>query len=127
MNNKLRNDITKIAQGNIQEVLQPMLDRIEALEEAMDAKFAAPEVVQMPEIERQNLNYLKEQTLEVENEYVRQNLEDKCEKEETQPELKKEVELETEVVEPAPAILSGGDDQTEEASASENYQTKDSK
>jgi len=119
MNNKLRNDITRIAQGNIQEVLNPILDRIEALEEAMDAKFAAPEVVQEPEvseIQRQHNNLLKEETLEGENDYVIRNLEDEeCED-------LTEDEPETEVVEPAPESKS---DAVELEAV--NDQTKDSK
>jgi hypothetical protein len=124
----IREDIFRIPQANIQEVLIPILDRLEAIEEAMDAKFSAPEVVQVPEIERQNLNYLKEQTLEVENDYVRQNLEDTWKS-------KKEDELETEVVEPAPElksdveVLDSEDSPVEptENYLSANYQTKDSK
>ena len=88
MNNKLRYDITRIAQGNIQEVLNPILDRIEALEEALAAKSAAPEVVQDPDETQlvntihesvgslHELDALKEQTLEGENDYVIRNTED---------------------------------------------------
>ena len=74
-NKELFGKITRIAQGNIQEVVKPMLKRIIALEEAMDAKSTAPEVVQEPE------NYhgpsdmqLIQETLEGENDYVQQNL-----------------------------------------------------
>ena len=109
MNNKLRNDITRIAQGNIQEVLNPILDRIEALEEAMDAKSAAPEVVQEPEVD------LETETLEVENDYVQQNLED----EECEDLTETVVES---VVEPAPESTS---DAVELEAV--NDQTKDSK
>ena len=48
-NKELFGKITRIAQGNIQEVVKPMLKRIIALEEAMDAKSTAPEVVHGPD------------------------------------------------------------------------------
>lgn len=109
MNNKLRSDITKIAQGNIQEVLKPMLDRIEALEEAMDAMSAAPEVVQEPEvseIQRQHNNLLKEETLEGENDYVLRNLEvEECEELETKPEPESTSDVvESDLEKPKPAV-----------------------
>jgi len=47
----IRQDITRIAQGNIQLVLVKMLDKIEALEKAMDALNAAPEVSHGPDAE----------------------------------------------------------------------------
>lgn len=49
INVELFGSITRIAQGNIQEVLKPMLRRIIALEEALDAKGTAPEVVHGPD------------------------------------------------------------------------------
>ena len=99
MNNKLRNDITKIAQGNIQEVLMPILDRIEALEESLDAMRSEPEIVNGPDVtEFSETEVLENETLEVENDLVQQNVEDEeCE------------------------------DLTEESSLNVNDQTKDSK
>jgi hypothetical protein len=79
----IRQDITRIAQANIQVVLVAMLDKIEALEEALDAQESAPMVVHGPEVvERLNKviaednTKLEEETLEVENDYVQQNLEE---------------------------------------------------
>ncbi|MHC5062071.1 MAG: hypothetical protein ACYTFK_13455 [Planctomycetota bacterium] len=46
---KLREAISRIAQGNIQEVLNPIVDRIEAIEEALDSMKSGPEVVQEPD------------------------------------------------------------------------------
>jgi len=102
----LRDKITRIAQANIQEVLVPLLERIEALEEAMDAKFAAPEVVKVPEIVRQHNNQLLQETLEGENDYVQRHLEDEeCEELETN--------TEPEVEAPAPESSLNADDLTE--------------
>ena len=95
----LRSDISRIAQGNIQEVLNPMLDRIEAIEESLDAMRSEPEIVNEPDVTEFSENeVLENETLEVENDYVQQNVEDEeCE------------------------------DLTEESSLNVNDQTKDSK
>jgi hypothetical protein len=87
---QIREDITRIAQGNIQLVLNAMMDMIEGNEEALESLIVAPEVVQIPntadrladtiekdnvEIDRQYTNQLIEETLEGENDYVQRNLE----------------------------------------------------
>jgi hypothetical protein len=45
---QIREDITRIAQGNIQLVLNAMMDMIEGNEEALESLIVEPEVVQTP-------------------------------------------------------------------------------
>ena len=45
----IRQNVTRIAQGNVQLVLVAMLDKIDALEEALDALSVAPVVAHGPD------------------------------------------------------------------------------
>jgi hypothetical protein len=90
---EIRNDVRRIAQGNVQLPLMDILDHLEnmgacdcmnAHEEALDALEAdkEPEVVhgpdemQTPDVVEESEEDLELETLEVENDYVQQNLEE---------------------------------------------------